>query len=331
MKIAARILKFKNNLIKFIHLQLFITLISIPVLLCWGMPISLLTFAGNFLLSPILTAFLLFSSLIFFCQMLHIPNGIFIFCLEHITHWWLKFMKLANAQFLLGLSQPSIILLLAIPIAAALILHHKKINTAYKGIACYGIFMIMILGYLHWYGKPVISIDTLDCNKGKITIVNAHNQIVIIDPGVIGRRLSAPSWCEYTLMPFLVKKYGSTTIDHLVLLQPNKIIFDAILSLQEKIIIKNLYIPVWEGPLPKYWWSSFFKLKDACTDKQCKLIRLGASTREIILSDHDQLSIKALPEQLQSNEFTYPAFHVHAQVDNQIVEIYSSKMKHSSS
>ena len=138
--------------IKFVHLQLFITLISIPILLCWGMPISLLTFAGNLFFSPILTAFLLFSSLAFFCQMLHIPNGIFIYCLEHITHWWLWIMQWGTKSYLIALILPSIYIIIMIPLVAITILHHKKINTPFKSIICYGLVLLITCTYLKLQG-----------------------------------------------------------------------------------------------------------------------------------------------------------------------------------
>lgn len=214
------------------------------------MPISLLTFAGNLFFSPILTAFLLFSSLIFFCQIVHIPSSLLIYCLEHITHWWLWIMQWGTKGYLVALPQPPIVTIILIPVLALVILHHKKIDTPYKGILGYGSLLLMACIYLKLNTVPSARIDTLECNKGNITLVSSNNQLIVIDPGVIGRRLSAPSWCEYTLMPYLVKKYGTTIIDHLIILQPNKIIFDALLALQEKIIIKNIYITMWEGKLP---------------------------------------------------------------------------------
>ena len=128
MKISSYLQRFIKNLINFIHIQLFITLISIPILLCWGMPISVLTFAGNFLLSPILTLFLLLSSLIFFCELLHIPNSFLIYGLQKTCSTWLSLMQWGTKHYLVALAAPSLLIIIAIPICALLILHYKKNN-----------------------------------------------------------------------------------------------------------------------------------------------------------------------------------------------------------
>ena len=320
------LVKQKNKVIKFIHIQLFITLVSIPILLCWGIPISLLTFAGNFFFTPILTAFLFFSSLIFFCQLLHIPNGIFIYCLEHITHWWLWIMHWGTKRCLVALPLPTIAIIIAIPLLALGILHHKKINTPLKSITWYGLLLVIIYAYLKLMAPTATTIDTLDCNKGIVTSIMHKKQLVLIDPGVIGRRLSAPSWCEYTLMPYLVKKYGTTTIDHLIVLQPNKIIFDALISLLEKVTIKNIYLPLWDGKLPLYWWRAYAHLRDVCKRTDCKLIRVAKKPLSISLNDF-KICITPLEKQITMDEFNYPVLQVQANIDNYELTLYSAKHK----
>lgn len=326
MKIYKHLHKAKNHLIRFIHLQLFITLISIPILLSWGMPISLLSFAGNLFFSPLLTAFLLLSSLVFFCQILHIPNGILISCLETITRWWLSIMQWGSSSCLIALPLPPLALLIAITLVTLIILHAKKINTAYKGIACYGLALVTFCILLKCMGTPVTCVEKLDCNKGQITIIKTDTQITIIDPGVIGRRLSAPSWCEYTLLPHLAKQYGATTIENLIVLQPNRIIFDALASLQEKISIKNIYLPLWHGQLPFYWWRSYCALREKCIAKHCKLIRFE-NPFALSFGTYGSIRISPVDAMIKKDEFAYPCFEVHCVIDNQEMEIYSAKYK----
>jgi hypothetical protein len=312
----------KKLLISSLHLQLFITLISIPILLSWGIPISLLTFAGNVLFSPLLTAFLLLSSVIFFCELLHIPNGIFIWALEHITHWWLWLMQWAGHSVLVSFTMPSIFILVLIFILTLLILHHKKIQTPLKAIAYYSILLAITCIYLALPGYSGTKIININCNKGNVHIIKVDKQLIVIDPGVIGRRLSATSWCEYTLMPALTKNCGTNTIDHLVILQPNRIIFEALLNLIEKIRIKNIYIPLWQADMPSFWLKSFMKLKNSCQKNNCNLVRIG--TQPITI---DCITITALDEKIIVKEFSYPAFQITAAIDNQSISFYSAKHK----
>ncbi len=313
--------KIKRSIISFVHLQLFITLISMPILLSWGMPLSLLTFAGNFLFSPILTAFLLLSSLIFFCEILHIPNGIFIWSLEHITHWWLWLMQWASRSVLVSFAMPSIPALIIIFLCTLAILHCKKNKSPFIGIAGYGILLAISCLHLAWPATSKDALIQLDCNKGKVTLIKKNKNIVVIDPGVIGRRLSAPSWCEYTLLSALAKQLGTNTIDHLIILQPNRIIFEALTCLQEKIYIKNIYIPYWDGQMPSFWLRSFMNLKRACAKHNCNLIRLSKKPVTVL----ETLTITPIDHQITLNEFNYPAYCVNGTINNENFSLFSSK------
>lgn len=317
--------RFAHSLLTFMHVQLFITLISMPILLYWGMPLSILSFAGNFLFGPILTLFLLFSSLIFFCELLHIPATIFIFLLEKLTHYWLAFMQIPSHSMLVALPKPPFIFACIIALVAFAILHCKKIDTSSKSIAAYSALLlcsgIALAFSSHW--APCI--QTVACNKGETTLIY-QKQLVLIDPGFIGQRLSAPNWCEYTLMPYLAKEYGTTTIDHFIVLQPNGIIFDALARLLEKITIKKIYMPVWQGTLPKHWWRHYFRLLQQCKNADCDLIRLPQAGTRTLYLDKDILTITTLEHTISSHEFSYSAYCITGRVDNKEINIKSRKI-----
>lgn len=327
MKISSYLQRFIKNLINFIHIQLFITLISIPILLCWGMPISVLTFAGNFLLSPILTLFLLLSSLIFFCELLHIPNSFLIYGLQKTCSTWLSLMQWGTKHYLVALAAPSLLIIIAIPICALLILHYKKNNNPIRGIIGYASLMIITLLFLKYQTKSVEPISNFECNNGNVTIIATNNQITLIDPGVIGRRLSAPSWCEYKLMPHLAKTYGTTTIDHLIIMQPNKIIFDALYELVDKITIGHICVPLWDGKIPERWWYSYSKFKRRCTQNGIKISYLSAKPYTLELGAQATLTVTPLPQRVSQEDFSYPTFHLQGRLGNLNPELHSTKFK----
>lgn len=323
MWLRRAIIKFKKQLIAFAHLQLFITLISLPILVAWGMPISLLTFAGNFLFSPLLTAFLFLSSLVFFFEVVHLPNSLIIRCLEQITHVWLWLMRSADNRMLLPLAMPSISVLILIFIMTLIILHCKKNNTPTKGIVAYAILMGLSCAYLALPARSTHERATISCNKKDVHIFHHQNQLILIDPGAIGMRLSAASWCEYTLMPFLAKQWATNRIDHCIILQPNRIIFEALASLQEKMIIKNIYIPYWQGDMPRFWLKSFMQLKKSCQTHGCTLIRLGKKPLLVL----DTISIEPLDQTIIAHEFSYPAFQVSATLKSEKITLTPHKFK----
>src|SRR6266478_7808031 len=118
-----------QSFLKSIQLQLFITFISLPFLIGWGLPISLLTPISTVIFGPFLTCFLLISSLIFFLELFYIPNSILIWCLEQITHIWLMCLNLEQRTWLVGFIKPPVIILFLIPLVALVIIHNKKITT----------------------------------------------------------------------------------------------------------------------------------------------------------------------------------------------------------
>lgn len=316
-----------HSILTFMHVQLFITLISMPILLCWGMPLSLLSFAGNFFFGPILTAFLLLSSLIFFFQLLALPSGAFIYALEKLTTFWMYILRLPSHQSLVALPKPPLITSLVIICMALLILHCKKIDTPLKGIAAYTILLIISGICLALTAYWAIPVQTIPCHSGQITLAYHHKQLALIDPGVVGQRISAPNWCEYTLMPYLAKEYGTTCIDYLILLQPNGVTFDAITRLLEKIKIKRMYIPLWTGTLPNHWWKYYFRLVEQCKKTGCILIRLHSKDIHTIFLGKESIAITPLESTLSNHEYTYPAFHISGTINSYEIDIYSQKFK----
>src|SRR3972149_9378673 len=110
--------QWRQSLLKSIQLQLFISFISLPFLIGWGLPISLLTPVSTLIFGPFLTCFLLISSLIFFLELFYLPNGALIWCLEKVTSAWLACLSLEQRAWLIGFSKPPLIVLLLIPLIA---------------------------------------------------------------------------------------------------------------------------------------------------------------------------------------------------------------------
>src|SRR5438445_4320197 len=104
--------KWYQSLLKSVQLQLFISFISLPFLIGWGLPISLLTPFSTLIFGPFLTCFLLISSLIFFLELLYLPNALFIWLLELVTSIWLACLNLEQRAWLIGFTKPPIIVLI---------------------------------------------------------------------------------------------------------------------------------------------------------------------------------------------------------------------------
>lgn len=313
--------KWRLWLLKTIQLQLFISLISLPFLVGWGLPISLLSPFATILFGPFLTSFLLLSSAVFFLELLHLPNALPIYLLEIVTKTWLWCLKYNQQSWLIGFSKPSFFFLLCIIIAAVGTLHSKKIKTIHQRISYLSLLLVIICIALKWFPYTYKQVETIPCNKGEITIINTNNCITLIDPGFIASRPSYESWISYTLIPEIIKKTGSMTIDHLVLYKINKRVFDAITFLGTKMIIKNIYIPWWTGRIPLFAWKSYAKLKKTVTDSGGKISSLS-HYRLIFKTKHSTLSIEPRgTKDIRYYSATYPSLCVKGSINKQKIAL----------
>ncbi len=320
------ITRVKRWLLRFTQLQLLLSAISLPILLGWGLPISVLSPLGNLLFTPLLTAFLTISTIIFFLELMYIPNGIFVFCLEKLTWLWLKMMSFGSSPgFLVGFRKPSLIFLLIMAGTALFIVMHKKTRSQGRSIILLALLLTLASVYLKFCTAPGTIIKQIPCNNAEVTLVHTHGITIVIDPGVIGKRISAPSWAEYTLVPAIVQEAGGNTIDHLIALQPGICAFNALERLCNGMKVKNLYLVGWEGTLSKAGWRSFFELKRTAELYGTTIIRIGSHEKKLTLTDNTIIKITPLDERISYQECTYPALSLSAQIDNQTFTIYSAK------
>jgi len=302
-------------LINFLQFQLFIQLISLPIFIAWGLPISLLSFLGNLFFAPILTLFLCVSSLIFFSALLHIPHGFLIQILEWITQSWLWLIAWHSPSWCIGFAQPPWIVSLLIFGATICALHLRITATPVKRVIAFASIACISFMVLRWCASPSDMVSIFTCHDKEITIINTQHQLMIIDEGAIGRRLSAISWAEYTLLPHLIKTTGKTSIDHLICLKFNKTLLETITHLVHKSAVKHIYIPYFEGSLSKAAWRSYFVLKEACIEYGVQLHRLGNRSLHI-----NELTITPTDQRITYQESSYPVFHIHVKVGSYIID-----------
>lgn len=316
----------KRWFLRFTQLQLLLSAISLPILLGWGLPISALSPLGNLLFTPFLTVFLYLSTIIFFLELVYLPNGIFVWGLEKVTQLWLSIMSLGSSPgWLVGFKTPSLIFLLTVAGVAFFIVMHKKTRGLGTSIILLSLLLTTTSIYLKFCSSRTTTIQHIACNKGEVTIAHTQGITLVIDPGYIGKRISAPSWAEYTLIPAIVQASGGTTIDHLVALQPGICTFNALERLCNGMKVKNLYLVMWDGTLSKAGWRSFFFLKRAAERYGTKIIRIGYSPKTLQFAPKMTLIITPLDEPISYQECTYPALCLTGQIDNQPFTIYSAK------
>lgn len=319
--------KISSKLLKFIHIQLFVSLISLPILVSWGLPISCMAPVGNFIFGPFLLLFLGLSCLIFFTEILYIPNSFFIWCLEQLTTLWHKLLNFGSQSWLISFCKPSPWFFVLLIGATVAIVVHKRLSSPGKSSLCFAVLLALAYGYLVFLNTPRYAIEQIPCYGKTLTAIKAPHQFALIDPGVLGRRISAPSWVEYSLLPHIRSTYGTNCLDHLVLLAPGIVLFDAVTQLISLIPVRHIYLPFWSGENPRGLGRAYMKMKEMAAKHKVILHRFGNKPFTISLGKKSLVIVEPLDAQCAYRTTKYPACCVSGELPDEQVVLYSSKYK----
>lgn len=253
----------QRYLTNFVQSQLIVPLVSIPILVGWGLQISIMTFIGNLIFAPILTIFLILSSIVFFTELLGIPNFFIVKALEFITIFWDIILSLGKKEWLFGFCKPSTFFLFLIPIVCFLILLFIKAkNSKMKflsllGFCCLSIFCLSIVPkFFHKLPQSNTFYD------GKLTInFDAEKNATLIDNGFFNTKASPEKTINYELKQYLIKTIGKTELQNVILLKPGCRTFRAAQELCSIFDVKTVTLPYFEKKLSKSAQREFFKLK----------------------------------------------------------------------
>lgn len=281
-----------KKLILFIQIQLFITLISLPLLCWWGIPVSLLSILGNLLFAPVLSVFLLISSLIMFCYLLNIPYSILVYSLNGISDIWLKILTHAPKGVLFTLPQPPVWWICLLPYCTVLCVTQTR--TRIKSILALSLIACAFIGYLKIFYSPTETHLAINCGTKKVHVFLINKQLSIIDPGSTNRLGTPSSWVDYTLTQELAKKIGTLAIDHYIILKPSIRSLQVAQHLAKKSLVKSFYVPYWEKDTHTKLAYHFINLKKGCTEKKIKLHRFGKKGYTIDLDQTSSIALKAI-------------------------------------
>lgn len=313
--------KWYQTLLKSMQLQLFISFISLPFLIGWGLPISLLTPFSTLIFGPFLTCFLLISSLIFFLELLYLPNGLFIWLLEIVTSIWLACLNLEQRAWLIAFTKPPIIILALIPLIALAAIHSKKISSISVRTCLLALLLVGTCVALKLFPYTYAPTETITCNRGNITLINHQNTLILVDPAFIAAKPSYESYISYTLIPEIIQKTGRMQIDHLIMFKFNKRLLDALQFLATKLTIKNIYIPAWKGRIPSFAWYSYAQLKKTVTANNGKIVSVSWE-KKICLDANSTLSIAPDgTKEVSYYDATYQPLCIKGTINNQIVTV----------
>lgn len=203
-----------------LYLQLFLTLFTWPLLLAWGLPLSVVTVIGNIAFNPVVALFLFISSLAFFCQLSGIPHGILLKGIEWLSQGWLGVLDHGSPAVLVAFPTPCILILLAFPLAGLLVIYSAW---GKKTVIATAILFCLVVGGGWGLKQFVAAHDTIAVKVGnkQVWALKWRGEWVVVDvDGVLRWQRSAENWTAFTLLPELAKQGGVRGYSKVILLQP---------------------------------------------------------------------------------------------------------------
>ena len=225
-----------------LYVQLFLTLISWPILLFWGLPLSVLTIVGNVCFAPVIALFLGVSLGIFFCTLIGIPCAALIWVLETLTNAWLWVISWACQDYLYAFVKPSSALLWVMPLGALYVIYSQWGKNQLTGMLGQAALFILLCVVLKVVCTPRSAVISVPC-AGRQVLLGTHAGVVfLVDcEGVL--RKGAQSWVDFTLRPALIQQLGTSRIEVCIVMHPTNGRLRTVCDLARCIGIHTIMVP----------------------------------------------------------------------------------------
>lgn len=260
-----------QKITRLLYLQCFLNLFSLPFLIAWGIPCSLLSPLANIIFAPFLDLFLILSSFIFLTELCSLPNSFLITLLEQLTFLWRLLLSQGSKKWLIAFIKPGIMWLFLMHFITLYLLLYKKIPIPIKIGCCSTLFgIITILLHFSYPGYQKITLPSLGTS---MTFLATTRGTILIDHGALSHSKTTPSFVEYTLIPELIKTTGTLKINVLFIPSPSAKTIAALSKLIEKMDIKLLVFPFIKRPFSRHTKHAFYTLRKTVLEHHIILIR----------------------------------------------------------
>jgi hypothetical protein len=261
--------RYRFYVVQLLTLQLFLFLLSFPVLLLWGMPISIMAIISTPLFTPFLTLFLSLSVLIFFCVLCSIPYGFFLWILDYLVLVWDFLLQKSSASWLYGFAIPSEWILFLFAFFNTIFLLYSLRFSHQKRLQLLLVYSGLLIGFFWCYTKipkPERNIQYGE-KAGELVLYSKNSTRILIDQGFFARSKSPESWVRYTLIPSCIKQFGSNKFNVVIVHKWTMQSIKMITSLLEYCDIKHLIVPEWQNSKiaeSEYFHSLIDKVTQSC-------------------------------------------------------------------
>ncbi len=227
-------------LLQFSLAQLVVTLISLPLLIAWGLPLSYMTPISNLIFTPVLSAFISLSTILFICELLSIPAGWIIYLLTKLTDFWLFVLSFGSNSWLFGVTCHHPIILWLCALGTIALLFATQHYSLKRKVICFCIYLTIFLVYFNKIAPPRNGIHQMNKNKASLIIKRKNGTTYLEDHGLLTRRTNQRSWAVFTFRPTLLKFAGSLAIDNITSDHINPSTIKTLITLFDYVMIKNI-------------------------------------------------------------------------------------------
>ncbi len=251
--------KISNWLTSFLELQLIISLLSLPVLIHWGLAISYMLPLANLIFTPLLALFLWCSCLFTLCAITHIPCSWLAIFLDRIAQIWHYLLSFSQPSWLIGFSHSMI--WLALPMATCIVIVYTFFYPNKKTSLLILISCSIFLFTTRWALQKNCFYKI---NNLAMYALQLNNKTFLIDNGALCSKQNFHSWIDYTILPELIKTDGITTIDTLILYKPNKKLVKIAQQFAQQTMVKTILVTTKQG--------CYYSMKEAFKNSPIKII-----------------------------------------------------------
>ncbi|MFC1854359.1 hypothetical protein ACFLY6_00620 [Candidatus Dependentiae bacterium] len=242
LKIAKKLPKKAWAIIKpLLIMQSVATLAAFPFLVFWGLPLSRMSLVGNILFSPILTAFLLLSSMLFITEILSIPNWFICKALEKTTKIWTYFLGFGSKSWLMPISYGSAIAIIFLLVLLTFHVKNKKMLSTQAILMLLPVVIAVApTPNIFSWNKTFVARK----NKGKLTIKsNFGNSVEVDDFYFFSKHKNSDKMVSFELKPFLAKHFGTFNISSVKIKKPSIRTVQACTSLCQLCRVDKIIMP----------------------------------------------------------------------------------------
>lgn len=222
LKITAHIYR---TILHALFIQIILAFVTMPLLIGWGLPISLAGFLSNLIFAPMLCTFLIGASIVFITEILNIPNGLLVAVFDRLSSWWLKLLATSKPCWLIGFPAPPALILGATTlIGLGFVIFTKRMRIELR-MACAILLLGSIMGGYHFL-TPRPSHCTVQYKGHQITVQKNQQGLTLIVPPLRAKPEPFLRWITMYLKSALYRHYGSTALHQIVLTNPSQQIID---------------------------------------------------------------------------------------------------------